>query len=75
MLNIGNSARWCGLQRKSQDSQGYTEKNPVEKNQKENWKCIGANVKRAHKRGDKIPVNYFASWSTVIYCLDSQEDH
>lgn len=34
------------------------------------WKCIGTNVNRAYENGGKTPVNYFASWSTVIYYLD-----
>lgn len=33
----------------------------------ENWKYIGVDVKRVHKRaGGKILVNYFAIWTAVM---------
>lgn len=37
----------------------------------DNWKSIGINANKFHESGDKIPVNYFASWSTITYCFDS----
>jgi hypothetical protein len=35
----------------------------------DSWKQIGKNVKRAHQRGENIPINFFGMWSSIHYCL------
>jgi hypothetical protein len=35
----------------------------------DSWKQIGENVKRAHQRGENIPIHFFGMWSSIYYCL------
>jgi hypothetical protein len=38
------------------------------------WKQIGENVKRAHQRGENIPIHIFGMWFSIHYCLGPLTD-
>jgi hypothetical protein len=38
------------------------------------WKQIEENVKRAHQRGENIPLHFFGIWSSIHYCLEPLTD-
>jgi hypothetical protein len=40
----------------------------------DSWKQIGENVKKAHQRGENIPIHFFGMWSSIHYCLGPLAD-